>query len=713
MKRSFLSLSFLLLLTISTFAKEPEIWSVNSRADIMRGEARSVSVDSNGNIKPAPKLVQVYKTEQPYIWSSTADAAGNIYLGTGAEGRVYKVTPGGAGSMLADLGELNVSALSVGNNGDLFAATSPDGKVYKIAANGNATVYFEPKEKYIWSLAVMADGSLAVGTGEGGKIYRVRTANADAAASLMFDTSETHIISLAADRAGNLYAGTDSNGLVLRFGPDGKPFGLLDSPLREIHELSVGSDGSVYVLALGESASVAKAPEPTATPAATSNTVSVEGPTTASPTPQKSRYDLTGAKTAVYRILPDGGNDILWSSATVTGFSILADNNGVMLGTSDRGRIYSIKNDGNETLLLQTDVNQISTMFRRGSDLFATSSNQGNLFKLGPDTVADGIYESAVLDAKTTAAWGNLWWSSNGNVQIESRSGNSETPNETWSGWQAVRAEGSRGKATNPTARFFQWRATLRGAASSLREMNLAFAGRNIAPEITSLQVLPPNIGLIANPPMQIDPNIDLSGQSPQAFGIVVAPVMPRRAYQRGARSFQWTSEDRNGDKLVYDVYFKAVSDAEFKLLKENTTDNFVTLDGLALSDGRYLLKVVVKDQPSNAEATALRGELTSEEFEVDSTQPTVTVIGNAQVTGDRAKATFSATDAGSFITRAEYSINGGEWFPALAEDGISDSPSERYIVDVKLPAAGEYSITLRVFDATGNIGNARALVKR
>ena len=60
---------------------------------------------------------------------------------------------------------------------------------------------------------------------------------------------------MAADKAGNLYAGTDSEGLVLRFSKDGKPFALLDSALREIHEIAVGVDGSVYALALSESAS--------------------------------------------------------------------------------------------------------------------------------------------------------------------------------------------------------------------------------------------------------------------------------------------------------------------------------------------------------------------------------------------------------------------------------------------------------------------------
>jgi hypothetical protein len=134
-----------------------------------------------------------------------------------------------------------VAALAVGKAGEIFAGTAPDGKVYRIDASGAATVYFDPKEKYIWSLAVLPDGSLAVGTGgKTAKIYKIKAANAAPEASLLFDTSETHIISLAVDKTGILYAGTDAKGLVLRFGADGRPFALLDSTLREIHDLSVG-----------------------------------------------------------------------------------------------------------------------------------------------------------------------------------------------------------------------------------------------------------------------------------------------------------------------------------------------------------------------------------------------------------------------------------------------------------------------------------------
>ncbi|HUR98287.1 MAG TPA: PQQ-binding-like beta-propeller repeat protein [Pyrinomonadaceae bacterium] len=713
------SIVFLLTLFLpSIFAAEPSVWTVGTRADVLKGDSRGVSIDANGAITLAPKLTEIYKTEQPYIWSSVVDSGGNVFLGTGSDGRIYRVSAAGAGVMFADLNELNVTALAVAQGGALFAATSPDGKVYRVDPSGKADIYFEPKEKYIWSLAVMGDGSLAVGTGEGGKIYRVRSANAAPEASLLFDTSETHIISLAVDKQGNLYAGTDSNGLVMRFGADGKPFGLLDSPLREIHEITIGPDGSAYVLALGESASVATpttAVVPTATPE--TKTVSADRPNPmAPPTPDKSRYDLTGAKSAVYRILPDGGSDVMWASTTITGFSIYAHQtgSGVLLGTSDKGRVYNITNAGRETLVLQSDTNQISTIRSLGTSLYATSSNQGRLFRIGPDTVGEGNYESAVFDAKAAATWGRIWWQSSGNVLIQTRSGNTEKADETWSGWAPVAAAARSAQIPSPKARYMQWRAVLRsGANTILNEVSVSFLPRNIAPEVLSIAILPTNVGLIPNPPIQIDPNIELTGLDPAVFGVPNASVPPRRAYLRGARSFQWTAEDRNGDKLVYDVFYKEAGESSYKPLRRNLTENFLSLDGQTLADGRYVLQVVAKDIPENPANQSLSGERVSEPFDIDNTQPAITASGTPQNTATGARVTFLASDKSSYLTSAEYSINGGEWVTVYADDGISDGPDERYTIDVPLSSPGEYAVTLRVFDSQGNAGNARVIVRK
>lgn len=714
------SILFLLFsITVIANAGDPVVWSVNSKSDVLKGEARGVSIDDTGAITLAPKLTEVYRTAQSYIWASVADSAGNVYLGTGGDGKVFKVDASGKGSLFADLSEMNVTAFAVAANGTLFAATSPDGKVYSISPAGKADVYFEPKEKYIWSLAALPDGSLAVGCGDSGKIYKVRSANATPESSLLFDSSETHIISLAVDKVGNLYAGSDSSGIVYRISPDGKPFALLDSPLREIHSLVVGPDNSVYALALGDSASATKAADATpATAAAESKGVTADKPNPLTPeTPAKSRYDLTAAKSAVYRITPDGGNDIIWASGSVIGFSLFAQPNasGVLLGTSDKGRIYGVTNEGRETLVVQTDANQISTMIGSGSGILATSSNPGSLYRVNSETSTEGTYESAVLDAKTTASWGRIWWRSTGNVTIQTRSGNTDKPDQTWSDWSTALTDPRGAQVVSPSAIHFQWRATLKPgpAISRLTEVNTSFVPRNIAPEVLSVQVLPTNVGLLPNPPQQVDPNIELSGMDPAQFGIPNAAVAPRRVFQRGATSLQWTAEDRNGDKLVYDIYYRELSETTFKLLRADITDTFLAIDGQALADGRYVFKVVAKDSPSNPATLALSGERLSEPVDIDNTPPAVTVVGTPQLSGDRAKVVFEAKDAASYLTRAEYSVNGGPWIPIYADDGISDGPTERYTVDISVKTPGEYDVTIRVYDVNSNSGNARAVVRR
>ncbi|MEP6903021.1 MAG: hypothetical protein ABJA66_14815, partial [Actinomycetota bacterium] len=470
----------------------------------------------------------------------------------------------------------------------------------------------------------------------------------------------------------------------------------------------------------------------TAAAAIESKTVSVEKPGAAT-TEQapKSRYDLTNAKSAVYRILPDGGSDVIWSSATVSAFAIYAHQtgNGVLIGTSDKGRVYSVSNNGRETLLLQSDEGQISTINTFGQKLLATSSNQGKLYSFGAESVGEGTYESAVLDTKAVSTWGRIWWNSSGNVQLQTRSGNTEKPNETWSAWSAAYTDAKGTQITSPKAKYLQWRAVFdsktlpKGTSFSsgpqpydgiyLSEVNVSFLARNIAPEILSIQVLPTNVGLAANPAIQLDPNIELSGLDPAVFGIVVPLSTPRRVYQRGAKSLQWTAEDRNGDKLIYDVYYKEVGDANFKLLKENLTDTFYTIDGQSLADGRYVFKIVAKDSVSNPVNQMLSGEKLSEPFDIDNTAPTVSQVGNLQVSGDKARVIFEATETSSFLNRAEFSVNGGEWQEVYADDGISDSQKERYTIEIPLKATGEYSVTLRVFDANGNAGNARVLIRK
>ncbi|MGA9995000.1 MAG: hypothetical protein WBP93_06280 [Pyrinomonadaceae bacterium] len=725
-----LLLSCFNVFTSSARAGEPIVWETGSRAELLRGEAHGVSVTDTGALMLAPRFTQLFNTGQAYVWSSVTDGAGNVYLGTGHDGRIYRATTNGQGSLLYDAAELDVTALAVGKDGAVYAGTSPDGKVYRIGADGKADVYFDPPDKYIWSLAVMADGSLAVGTGDNGKLYRVTSSGAKPETSLLVNTNQTHVISLAINAKGELIAGTDPGGLVLRVSTDGKAFALFDSSLREIHALAPAPDGSVYALALSEAASASRAgaiastPQPADASASGGTTVtitSVEDPNAAQAqtATARSRNELSTARSAVFRILPDGGTDVLWSSPTITAFSVapMPQGGGALIGTSDKGRIYAVTDEGRDTLLLQSTEGQVSSLMVRGREVFAASSNQGKLFRFASDVESEGTYESPVRDAKLVATWGRIWWRGRGQVELQTRTGNGARPDATWSEWSAPYRDPNGTQVTSPRARYIQWRAVLRantqgGADALMEDVSVAYLPRNVGPEILSITTLPIGVGLQQLVQVPTDPNVESSGLDPGLFGAVaVAP--PRRLYQRGARSLQWQAEDRNGDTLEYAVYYRSLSETAFHLLKDKLRDNFYTVDGAALADGRYVFKIVATDAPDNPSGQALNGERTSEPVEIDNTPPVVRAASEPRASGDRVSVAFDVEDATARIKRADVSVDGAQWVGVFPDDGIADSPRERYTLDLPITGAGEHTISLRAYDSSGNIGNARVSLRK
>lgn len=706
----------------AVFAGQPIVWEIGSRAELLKGEARGVSITDTGVVTLAPNANEVFNTEQAYVWSSAVDPAGNVYLGTGHDGKLFRIGTDGKGTLLYKAAELDVTALAIGRDGALFAATSPDGKVYRVTADGKADVYFDPADKYIWSLAILKDGSLAVGTGDNGKLYRVRTAGAKPESSLLIDTNQTHVMSLAVTPQGDLFAGTDPGGLVLRISPDGKAFAVHDASLREIHALAPAPDGSIYALALGDAASTTKAGAATDVATVTASVTSTvtatdETGATGQTAPARSRSDLSSARSAVLHILPDGGADIVWSSTTVTGFSILATKGGVLIGTSDKGRVYLATDDGRDTLLLQSTEAQISSLIARGADVFAASSNQGKLVRFGGAAVKEGSYESPVRDAKLVSAWGRIWWRGSGPIEMQTRSGNSERPDTTWSDWSPGYTDANGTQVASPKARFIQWRAVLRvgtraGAGDAkLEDVSLAYLPRNVAPEVLSISVLPPGIALQQQIQIQVDPNIEASGLDPSLFGMVVqAP--PRRLFQRSARSLQWQTEDRNGDTLEYAVYYRALNETAFRLLKDHIRETFHTVDGASLADGRYVFRVVATDALDNPAGYALSAERVSEAVDIDNSPPVVRSAVQLQFSADRVKGTFDVEDTGR-IKRADVSIDGSPWREIFPDDGIADSSKERYSVDLSASGAGEHTISLRAFDNSNNVGNISVTFRR
>src|SRR5215510_1233400 len=241
-----------LLAAMPLLAVTPQFWEIRTHDDFRKGKLTNLSLTSDDELILAPRFDMLFNTEQTLVWSVVADSKRNVYLGTGHDGKVFKVDPNGKGALLVDLAELDVLALAVDRNDVIYAGTAPDGKVYKIE-NGTAKEFFDPKAKYIWSLIFDRQGRLLVGTGDKGVIYRVTP---DGKGTPFYDTDETHIISMALDRDGNVIAGGDPKGYIYRISPEGKAFVLYDSGMREIHTVAVGQDGTIYASAMSGDSSI-------------------------------------------------------------------------------------------------------------------------------------------------------------------------------------------------------------------------------------------------------------------------------------------------------------------------------------------------------------------------------------------------------------------------------------------------------------------------
>jgi hypothetical protein len=92
---------------------------------------------------------------------------------------------------------------------------------------------------------------------------------------------------------------------------------------------------------------------------------------------------------------------------------------------------------------------------------------------------SSGTFVSRVLQADSAhTVWGNLTGTSSG-TSFETRTGNTATPDASWSGFQAV---GAGGAIQSPSGQYIQYRATLSGSAASLDSASLAYTVDNTAP---------------------------------------------------------------------------------------------------------------------------------------------------------------------------------------------------------------------------------------
>jgi len=696
------------------WATTPQTFRFVSQEDLEKGRPKGVSITSTGELLLSPQFNLLFDTGEPLCWSWVADRQGNLFVGSGNEGRVFKIDKAGKGRLFFDAEALEVYALAVDAKGNLYVGTSPNGKVFKVSAEQKSEVFFEPKQKYIWSMVFDEDGNLFVGTGDDGIIFKVDKSGKGA---VFYDSEEMHIRSLALDKAGNLLAGSAGNGYVYRLSPDGTPFVLYDAPYREIHSLAVARDGTIYAGAAGkESAKPSPAvtrPEEVTPPEGKSEVaLPVQVIQEQKPPPEVAipgvARDMTSA---IYAIGREGAVKNLWRSEEDRVHAVALDADGtVVVGTGDRGHLFRLSPTGEPTLLLELQESQITAVGKDPSGrLVLTTSNMGKVYSIGPELRQEGTYESEVKDAGTLSEWGTLTWlgdtPAGTRVEIFTRSGNTQDPNQTWSAWAPLAVDG---KIMSPPARFIQWRAALSATKAGVtprpRAFSLFYLQMNLAPEITDLTLLPPNEVLQGSS--------GLDSGSDETAGISTS----KRTTKKGFQSASWNANDANNDQLQFDVYFKGEGEETWKGLKEDLRTKWYTWDSTQLPDGQYRIKVVVSDSPSNPANLAKTAEKISDVFIIDNTGPEVgDLVARPEALpgqGERFRLSFVVTDEWNPIKSVEFSIDAKDWTLIYPKDGICDEKGEEFEFVSDTLSQGEHTVMIRATDAAGNVGYGKTLLR-
>ena len=104
--RTFLVLALVAASAATVAASKPVFWQTATLNDFLRGEVENLSIDGHGRLVLGPATELVAETTSPFLWAMVVAPDGSIYVGSGNEGKVFKIGAGGKVETFFDSTEL-------------------------------------------------------------------------------------------------------------------------------------------------------------------------------------------------------------------------------------------------------------------------------------------------------------------------------------------------------------------------------------------------------------------------------------------------------------------------------------------------------------------------------------------------------------------------------------------------------------------------------
>lgn len=637
-------------------------------ADFKGGDLTGVAVDSAGGVRAGLSLTATPIPQASTIWSLLLQRDGSLLVGTGNEGKLVRIQ-GGASAVVGETKALAVTSLVEAWPGTVAVGTLPDARILRFERGKLSELVKLKGAEHVWQVAYDAKARVVyAATGPEGKLFRI---SATGESQVYFDAEEQQLMSVAIASDGSVYTGASDKAKLYKVTGPGRASVVYDFGTTEVRAVVVNARGDVYAIA-----NEVKPGSPLK--AATKSGDGTPAGSVAPSPPAKGKGTL-------FHFSPEGAPAQLLDEADEHFTSLVLGEDGrPYVGTGVEGRVYTVDENHNSVLVGDVDERQVTALLLAGQRRFVAGSDPAVLHPVQGVGGPDAVWTSRVFDAGIRARFGRMEWEASGRLELSTRSGNTKTPDETWSPWS--RPLEAPGNVESPAARYLQMRARFaKDPGAVLTDLNVAFVTDNLRAVVTEVTAR-------------------AGEERPLTEDVVKSSGGPIGRKPDTNVNITWKVDNPDKDELRYRIKQRLVgSNTWYDVTKptEKLTKDAYTWDTSDLPEGRYRLKVVATDELSNPPDRVTSDETESGVVLVDNTPPT---IDGLKLFGRRLQAVVA--DGVGPIQRVEVSVAGtDEWQPIFPADGIFDEQREELDVDLNtaLPA-GPALVSIRAYDGANNV---------
>lgn len=435
--------------------------------------------EPNDSNKPddANEIQEEKHLQNEHIFAMAADVTGRLLAAvSGDTCKLMRLEKGEMQTIFEPNDVKYIFAIAIDNAGNIYLATGPQGRLYKLDPLAeNPKIVYESRDKNILSLAIDPNDFVYAGSDDRGLVYKINPKTNSA--SVLYDSDQPEITALLFTENGDLYAAATSAKITQAQPelPPQLPLAGRPEPKTEIPETTGESQRKLQI-------ANTKSQDDEKTPQKEIATIKLPKLTEAS---------------YVYRITKDGYVTDIFSETAVF-FCMAAQQNKLLVGTGNSGRTFTIDPASEEQALIYEDQQaaQITAVAVDEDVVYLGTANPAKLIKLAKTFAAEGTYTSDLIDAGQPAKWGKLQIEAdipqNCKVLVASRSGNVKDINDpTFSQWSDPTEVTEPLQLQCPLGRFCQYRLVLKsedGQKSPLiREIAVANTVPNLAPKVESV----------------------------------------------------------------------------------------------------------------------------------------------------------------------------------------------------------------------------------